>query len=656
MELIRFENVSFCYSNENNVLSNISFSLKDNGLVIILGESGSGKSTLLSLMNHSLVPTSGKIIKKEGVRISTSFQSPTLLDYLNVKENVALPLYLKDEKDDLIDEEVDNALLQVDMLDKKERDIKNLSGGEKMRVSIARALVNKSNILILDEPTGALDDITTKEIYSLIKNLSEKMLIVLVTHDEKGAYDLAEILYELKEGRLNLVFNKEKENKKEIEIVKEDNRYISYKKGMLLNLKYLLKHKIRIMLCVIFLSLSFSFQYIGMNIFFNIDNTLTKSMDMFYSSSTAYLSRVEQVETSSNLKLEKVSLPAKKDLQELGVKKVRSSLDYFIPQYQEIYLNNISGDCYFFPVVEEDKTKLKEGEGILSSVSIVVNSLFVKMFKIEDSPLNQKIYFNHQFIVNDDKEEISDLCNLELTFIVSGVSKESSSFSKPIIYYSYEGIYQSLNKIRCENISKKYDREVSVKEMLETYSLSSCDLNSRSYVITDKEILQMKEKIEEKNLKLKLNSLTIEIYDSTKEVVTSITKIIMVYLLLFIILSTLLLFLSTYSLYENNIKFLALVKVFSLNNKKNNFIITFSNVIIVFLAIYSLFALCSVLNTIVASIAFKVMSLPNFIKIIDIKSAGLIFVLLIIVTSFTSFLARQKIKDKRIKKELDGED
>ena len=654
MDFIKFNDVSFSYSKDKEILSNINLSLDENGLIVILGRSGSGKSTFLSLLNSSLKPTSGKIIKNSKVKISTSFQSPLLLDYLNVKDNVALPLYLNYSNSKSIDEKVDNALNKVGLSEYKDREVTNLSGGEKMRVSIARAIIDKSNVIILDEPTGSLDENTSKEIYSLIKELSKEILVILVTHDENSARLIADTLYELKEGKLELVSKKEAVKVKEEKEKVEEEKHISYKKGLYLNFKYLLKHKLRAILCLVFLSISFSFQYIGLNIYRNIDNTLIKTLDDFYSYSTAYLTRIEEVKTTTNLKLEKVSLPSKSDLDFLGIKKAKNSLEYFIPKYKEVSINNINYDCLFIPVLNEDKTKLKSGEGLVNSSSIVVNNLFLETFNLDENFLEQSFYFNHQFLVKDNNE-VSDICNLELTFEIDGLSKETGFFSEPIVYFSYYGVEEILGSIICENISLSNEYETSVLDVLNYYSLVNNDINSRAFIFEDNDVISMKEKIIQEGKNLRLNSKTIEIFDSTKEMILSITKIVLVYLVIFIVLSSLLLFLGMYSLYEQNIKFLALTKLFS-RNKINNFIIIFTNGIIFYALNYALILFLSLINTGIGNLIFNTLGFPNFIKGLDIISLLIISLILSLITFVITILSRFKIRDSRIKKELEGED
>ena len=129
------------------------------------------------------------------MRVSTSFQSPFLISYLSVIENVYFPLMLKGVKDK--ETIALDCLKRVSLEDKKERDVISLSGGEKMRVSIARALTLDSEILLFDEPTGELDDKTSLEIFKLLKQLASDHIVIIVTHDRRYAIDPTKIHNEL---------------------------------------------------------------------------------------------------------------------------------------------------------------------------------------------------------------------------------------------------------------------------------------------------------------------------------------------------------------------------------------------------------------------------------------------------------------------------
>ena len=164
----------------------------------IVGRSGSGKSTLLHLIGGLDRPDSGKVIIENSdifslkddklaqfrrKKIGFIFQDYNLVPSLNVWENVVLPLGLDNRKVSCA--EVENILDKIGLLDKKNRLPNALSGGQKQRVAIARAMITNPAIILADEPTGALDSSTSRDVMALFKQLNreEGKTIVIVTHD-----------------------------------------------------------------------------------------------------------------------------------------------------------------------------------------------------------------------------------------------------------------------------------------------------------------------------------------------------------------------------------------------------------------------------------------------------------------------------------------
>ncbi len=183
----------------------------------VMGESGSGKSTLLSIMGAMNAPTSGRLTiddidiydlsleKMADFRrefLGFVFQSFHLIPYLTVIENVMLPLAtIKLPKKDKRSK-AEEALESVGLLDKKHRLPSNISGGEKERVAIARAIVNEPPILLADEPTGNLDTQTSREIMALFQTLNQQgMTIVMVTHSPECA-GYAKRILNVSDGKL----------------------------------------------------------------------------------------------------------------------------------------------------------------------------------------------------------------------------------------------------------------------------------------------------------------------------------------------------------------------------------------------------------------------------------------------------------------------
>ncbi|MBR5296041.1 MAG: ATP-binding cassette domain-containing protein [Clostridia bacterium] len=160
------------------VISDFSFAFPEKGLFLIRGSSGSGKTTLIKLLANLEKADSGKVETNKEDKISFVFQEPRLVPHLNLLENVLL---VKKEKDTAKAREILKAL----GLEKDEKKHPNeLSGGMKLRTSIARSLYFGGNIYLWDEPTKELDPENAKNIIEIIKNLSEKHLVIVVTHDQ----------------------------------------------------------------------------------------------------------------------------------------------------------------------------------------------------------------------------------------------------------------------------------------------------------------------------------------------------------------------------------------------------------------------------------------------------------------------------------------
>jgi putative ABC transport system ATP-binding protein len=198
-------------------VSDISFQIKPGEFVGVMGESGAGKSTLLSIMGAMNAPTSGSFVVDEIDIYSLKqeqqadfrreflgfiFQDFCLVPYLTVFENVMLPLTIVKKSRRQKQARVENALTQVGLLDKAKRLPNQISGGEKERVAIARAIVNEPPVLLADEPTGNLDTRTSAEIMQLLQNLNGAgMTIVMVTHSTECACHARRIM-RVSDGKL----------------------------------------------------------------------------------------------------------------------------------------------------------------------------------------------------------------------------------------------------------------------------------------------------------------------------------------------------------------------------------------------------------------------------------------------------------------------
>lgn len=220
--MLVIENISMNYDETPNIvhaLSNVNLILNKNELTIIEGPSGSGKTTLLNIIGGLLKPSSGKILvnNKNIIEMNDNekayyrnkvigfvFQSFYLEPNFTVYDNVEVPLIIagipKNERRKMILSTLDS----VGLLDKENMIVSKLSGGEKQRVSIARAIVNNPEIILADEPTGNLDSKNGDMIMSLLKRISkEDKIVIVITHNDEQAIKYGDKIYRLNDGEIN---------------------------------------------------------------------------------------------------------------------------------------------------------------------------------------------------------------------------------------------------------------------------------------------------------------------------------------------------------------------------------------------------------------------------------------------------------------------
>lgn len=203
---------------KEGIINNVSLSINKGEFVSIMGPSGSGKSTLLFILSGIEKLDKGEVflLEKEITKLKSNdlsdirrnhigfvFQNPELIPELNVLKNVLIPT--SNRKDKVINAE--KLLSQLNLDGYGKRSVNNLSGGEKQRVAIARALINTPDIIFADEPTGALNQSTSKETMEVFLKLKEKgNTILMVTHDARVASFSDRIIY-LVDGKITGEFN-----------------------------------------------------------------------------------------------------------------------------------------------------------------------------------------------------------------------------------------------------------------------------------------------------------------------------------------------------------------------------------------------------------------------------------------------------------------
>jgi cell division transport system ATP-binding protein len=215
--MINFDKVSKIYSDDSIALDEVSFSVGPKEFVSIVGASGAGKSTLLKMLLAEDRPTEGAVfyndidvaslgkneLNNHRRRIGTVFQDFRLLPYKTAYENIAFAMEVAGRSDEEIEADVPHVLELVDLTNKVWNFPHELSGGEKQRLAIARAIINQPDLVIADEPTGNLDPLNTREIVQILKKINDLgTTVILTTHNKDVVDSLGKRVVTLEGGRI----------------------------------------------------------------------------------------------------------------------------------------------------------------------------------------------------------------------------------------------------------------------------------------------------------------------------------------------------------------------------------------------------------------------------------------------------------------------
>jgi len=217
--MLELRNISRYYKQKKGptvkALDGVNLTFNERGMIFVLGKSGSGKSTLLNVIGGLDKYTDGDLLIKgkstktfsqsefdsyRNTMVGFIFQEYNVLDEFTVGQNIGIALELQGKK--ATSEAINDILKLLDMQGYANRKPNTLSGGQKQRVAIARALVKNPEIIMADEPTGALDSVTGRQLFETLKKLSEEKLVIIVTHDQEFAETYGDRIIEFSDGKI----------------------------------------------------------------------------------------------------------------------------------------------------------------------------------------------------------------------------------------------------------------------------------------------------------------------------------------------------------------------------------------------------------------------------------------------------------------------
>lgn len=435
-------------------------------MVGLVGKSGSGKSTLLNLLAMNDSPSKGTVAflgkniakltkeEKEDLRsfsIGFIYQNYNLLDNMTVLENVMMPLLLRGENKRTARLKAIALIKEFKLERLEKRIVKALSGGEKQRISILRALIGNPSVILADEPTGALDQENGEFVMECLKEASKTKLVILVTHNVGLANKYIDYRLRLEDGMIV-----------ESDLPKSETiaRQTTPKRGKSKNwrrpilLRHLKENAKKNLLSVIAGAVGYLTIILSIG-FFNGSNTLSKyETKRLLTRYVAGISKEETVQLdNSPLSLIRVTRPSENEIKEIVSENIVYKLDYsyFFPKINEAKVNNLeTKQVSLVPQLLEKydtyRTFLVNESAVHSEENwCLINCEFASQVGCS---IGDIVSVNHEvtLLFESHKETVS----IHYEFFVDGIVKEFPFLNEPRIYYDYERIYKYLSEYETE--------------------------------------------------------------------------------------------------------------------------------------------------------------------------------------------------------------
>ena len=665
MSIFLLENLSKSFKTHNGdtfALKNINLSFPSTGLISIVGKSGSGKSTLLNILLGIERVTSGRLyfnnkdISKMSDKsfsqyhlkdVSMVFQHYNLFSELSAVENISLPLEMKGVSKSKATKKAKELLDSFSLTYLANQKANKMSGGEKQRVAILRAMITCPKVLLCDEPTGALDHQNSENIMQILKKLSKSMLIILVSHDKKLVQKFSDRIITLKDGEVvddkqifecfnrNTSIHKCKYSSKWTSIFSRINFKLNIKKNIF-----------SIIACTIgfasiFLSVGF---YSGSQI--SQDNALKNNLAITHATaSEKTFFDIENSPLSYEKSVRPSSFVIEKNLDDFKEVVYEPNLSYFFPPYPYCSYNGLSLDNFqFVPIY--DISLSQYGSSLLVSgtppennlFDVIVNEEFVKSLNrnnedILDDVLNTSYSSSVSFPTGDlDNPFVSDEFSLNFDFRIAAVVKEFSFLNTPKIYYSYPAMKKEMDSLYLENISDYQNEQISYLDYLlnvnedDPVSSYSYDL----YLTSIDESTMFFDKIKELNdseSSFQIESTAYDIQQSYKTFIESFSTALFIFVIIAFVGVNFILGMISLSTFIENKKNSAILTCLGARHSSIQSIYLTENFTIVIISIFLSILLSIPIQILLNNVIYNSYSLDNLIAIPFMRFFGIPFAL-----------------------------
>ena len=523
MYVLRIANLTKKYkvgeTGEKTVLDNVSFILASSGLVAVVGKSGSGKSTLLNMISLLDKPTSGRIyFNNENVEtwdkkrieqyrnqdIGIVFQNYHLLENETGLFNVALPLLISGENKKIALQLAKNIIEDLGINEEfYNRKCRDMSGGEKERIAILRAIINKPKIVLADEPTGALDTKNSIMVMEIFKKISKNHLIIFVTHNLSLVEKYANQIISIKDGKIES--NIDKLPNKDIDVKYEKTKIKSKSSWCYSLTKSNFKRRFKRNQFSIFglvIGLVSSMLILGFA-FGHKDSIKKKSYDQFNFGVATIYKETSQNISGSKMSLIQMSKLNKEEIdsikEEISPFEIEPNTDALLPIAPTITSGDVTlGELTYYPIYSFNANYINKSFLINGTVpdgdtqnEVVINKSAYKYLKekFNSDPIGLKFlihseYENHYYTGENSKPVITDYFIYDKNVLITGVVDDFYFLSTPKVYYSYSAFKEHLQETLLVNLSAYLNVEMCWYDYLDLVSDSDpiCSFSHRLFL------------------------------------------------------------------------------------------------------------------------------------------------------------------------------